>query len=209
MNKTPLTIDEALLDVRKAYRLLHDYQRMALDAVGYIGKQLGLTYSGGWPQFSDPAPRPGKGGLDFWAWDWLNMMFYEFHFTGDLKDGDVMHLSVLLISDSGYFCSEHEEVEATEVSDFLVPERSTTAIGFVLSRENWPDTGYLHSKSAMREFIETGGSLPAEVTAQGAIGKCCNFSRIASEEDTDVLLDELVLVANAKRIPIERVGKVG
>ena len=31
MNASTVKMHEALLDVRKAYRLLHDYQRMALE----------------------------------------------------------------------------------------------------------------------------------------------------------------------------------
>jgi hypothetical protein len=40
MNSTHEPIDEVFLNVRKAYRLLHDFQRMVRDAVSYIGAQL-------------------------------------------------------------------------------------------------------------------------------------------------------------------------
>ena len=204
MNSSIAKIDEALLDVRKAYRLLHDYQRMALDAIGYIGKQLDMTYFGGFAKFSDTTPREGKGGLDFWAWDWLNMMEYEFHFTQDIDGGTVLRLSILLISDTGYFCSENETLDQTNVSDFLAPEQSFTEVCFILSGNNWPDTSFMEDKKVMKSFIETRGTLPAEIAAEGIIGKCCNFSRLASEEDTNVLIDELIACANRAGIPLKR-----
>ena len=42
MNISQKEIEKALVDVRKAYRLLHDYQQAVLDAAKYIGSRLGL-----------------------------------------------------------------------------------------------------------------------------------------------------------------------
>lgn len=59
MNTNPAEIADALLDVRKSYRLLHDYQRAALDAASYIGNRLGLSYQGGYGTSpASPARRP-------------------------------------------------------------------------------------------------------------------------------------------------------
>jgi hypothetical protein len=41
MNPSTASIEQALLDVRKAYRLLHDYQRMVMDALNYVGSSWG------------------------------------------------------------------------------------------------------------------------------------------------------------------------
>ena len=206
MNSSPAEINQVLLDVRKAYRLLHDYQRMALDVVNYIGKQLGLTYVGGWPKFSDASPRKGKGGLDCWSWDWLNLVLYEFHFSQPLKGANVLRFSVLLISDTGYFCGEQETLEQTNVSDFLAVEQSRTMVGFIISGKEWRDPDFLGNKEEMKTFIETGGNLPVEYGTVGIIGKCCNFSRLVSEEETNVLIHELIAYATGAGIPLKLVS---
>lgn len=41
---TVTTIEDALLDVRKAYRLLADYQQRVLELLGFIREELGATY---------------------------------------------------------------------------------------------------------------------------------------------------------------------
>jgi hypothetical protein len=206
MTPTQENLEPALLDVRKAYRLLHDYQRMSLDAVNFIGKQLGLDYAGGHPKFSAATPRPGKGKLDYGAWDWLNMMCYEFHFHREFDD-EWAGFSVLLISDTGWHCAEDEKLERTNPAGFLPPEQSSTKVGFLMTANDWPDMKFMVDKAAMKTFIENDGQLPEEITATGMIGKCCDFSRLASEDATTTLINELVTEANRAGIKLERVAK--
>lgn len=207
MNSSKAKIEQALLDVRRAYRLLHDYQRMVLDAVNHIGKQFGLSYRGGYPLFSNATPREGKGALHNWAWDWLNMVFYEFYFRPQGEDENTsLRFSVLLISDTGYFCAEDESLAATNVGGFLLPEQSSTKVGFVLSGPKWDALSFLKNKNEMKTFIEKDGALPAEYAAKGIHAKCVDLARLASEEETNVLLDELVAFAQANDIPLKRIA---
>lgn len=206
MNSSTAEINQVLLDVRKAYRLLHDYQRMALDVTNYIGKQLGLPYVGGWPKFSDASPKRGKGGLDYWSWDWLNLVFYECHFSEVPMGEPGLRVSVLLISDTGYFCSEQEAVEHTNVSDFLPVEQSQTLVGFLISGKEWPHPAFLENKEQMKTFIETKGNLPGEYGAAGVIGKCYDLDRLVNQQETDVLLRELIAFANEADIPLRLVS---
>ncbi|MDC7218749.1 MAG: hypothetical protein PQJ59_02350 [Spirochaetales bacterium] len=67
-------LNKALLEVRKAYRIIYEYQKRVLDLVKYISKSLGYQYAGGWSKFSSPSPKNGKGSLDNWAWDWLRFL---------------------------------------------------------------------------------------------------------------------------------------
>jgi hypothetical protein len=203
MNFSTAEINEVLLDVRKAYRLLHDYQRMALDVTNYIGKQLGLPYVGGWPKFSDASPKKGKGGLDYWSWDWLNLVFYECHFSEVPLGAPGLRVSVLLISDTGYFCSEQESVEQTNVSDFLAVEKSQTMVGFIISGKEWPHPAFLENKEQMKTFIESKGNLPGEYAAAGVIGKCYDYDRLVDQQETDMLIQELVAYANGAGIPLK------
>jgi hypothetical protein len=196
-------IESALLDVRRAYRLLHEYQRMVLDAVDFIGKEFDLVYVGGWPKFSNAAPRDGAGQLSNWSWDWLNMMFYEFHFRKDLTGGGQLRLSVLLISDTGYFCAPDEGLEKTKVADYLPAAKSSTKLGFVMSMREW-DLDKVVDKPGMKRFIETGGELPGACAAKGMIGKCVDLANIASEEKTEALLEALASLGKSAGIPLIR-----
>lgn len=203
MNPTPEQIEATFLDVRNAYRLLHDYQRMVMDGVKFLGNQLGLRYEGGWPKFSGVSPRAGGGTLDHWAWDWLNFVAYDFHFSNLAQEGSELPFSVLLISDTGFFCSDRKYVEATDTRTFLPAENSNTKVGFVLSSGEWqPD--FMSDREAMKVFIEEGGRLMEPYNKPGILGKCYGLERLMSAESTNQLIDELILEANAACIPLKR-----
>ena len=73
-------IDKITLEARKAYRFLFEYQAHILDLMKFIQSSYGLKYIGGYSMFSNSTPQRGKGNLDNWSWDWLNMYFYQFAF---------------------------------------------------------------------------------------------------------------------------------
>lgn len=204
MNPHPAEISHALLDVRKAYRLLHDYQRAALDAVSYIGSQLGFTYAGGYANFSACTPRDGKGDLDSWAWDWLNLYFHDFHFYKNQPGTDALNLSIWLISDTGFFESKHPSPDETDITTFARAEESGTKIGFVLYRQWKEEYDFIGDSEAVRTFLETGGQLPPRLHEAGIRAMVRDFSCVAGPDSTDGLLAELVHFANANGFPLGR-----
>ena len=208
MSASTKEIDQALLDVRKAYRLLHDYQRAALDSAKYIGAQIGFTYSGGYSAFSDCTPRDGKGSLDNWSWDWLNLVFYDFHFTREIDENKVLNLSIWLFSDTGYFISDSAAAEQTDVATFAPVENSETKVGFLLYRD-WRDelNQFPSDKDAVCRFVENDGELPSKLKVAGILGKCCDFSRLSDEVSTDTVIAELVHMAQSNGFPLERMNK--
>jgi hypothetical protein len=208
MSVSTKEIDQALLDVRKAYRLLHDYQRAALDAAKYIGAQIGFTYFGGYSNFSNCAPRDGKGLLDNWSWDWLNLVFYDFHFTQKNGEKDILKFSIWLFSDTGYFVSDDTATAQTDVATFASAENSGTKVGFLLYREWTAEFDqFRYDKDAVRRFIENDGELPSKLKDAGIIGKCCDFSRLTDEVSTDTVIAELVHLAQSNGFPLERMNK--
>jgi len=206
MKPTKEIINATLLDVRKAFRLLHDYQRMALDAAGYISHQFGMQYGGGWPRLSGPPPRAGQGRFNNWSWDWLNMVFYEFHFYRELDD-DWAAISILLLSDTGYFCADDEGLDRNNLAGYLTPEQSGTKIGVLMTRNKYPDDmRFLGDKAAMKRFIENDGELPPDIAATGMTAKVYGFECLMTEEKTNALIDDLIRVAQANKIKLERVA---
>lgn len=132
---TPEEFEAVLLDVRKAYRLLYLYQDRMLNTVRFIGGQLGSVYQGGYPWFSSNTPREGKGNLESWAWDWLNMYFYEFHFGDRQVDGQNISFAVVLQSDTG-----SAEVPATsriDLKGFMPVETSQSRLRLIAGRNAW------------------------------------------------------------------------
>jgi len=225
MNSNSAKTTNALIDVRKAYRLLYDYQRAALDVATYISVQLGFTpYWGGVPRFSDCSPRSEKGSLDCWAWDWLNLIFYEFRFGKYIGDDEELRFSILLFSDTGYFISDTLNGEANEqkkeVSSFAEVERSGTKIGFLLYKSSKADRkkiddakaqfllcNSIQSKDACRRFLENEGEVPTELQEVGFLGKCYDFSCFCDAASSDAIINELVSAAQLRGFPLERVNK--
>lgn len=139
-------INEILLEVRKSYRLLFEYQKRILDLVDYIGKSYNLKYDGGYSKFSNTSPRNGGGSLDSWAWDWLNMYYYEFHFKNkDIlndKNKDTIYFSLFILNDDGYFQAKNEQnIERTSVSKFVDVEKSRSKLIFVVGKNYWDSWG--------------------------------------------------------------------
>lgn len=140
---TPLQIESALTDVRKAYRLLALYQRRILDTVMCFQKLLNnRLFSGGWSLFSNVTPRNGRGSLDCWSWDWLNMYCYEFHFPE--KSDDITKLSIVHIADTGWFDTNFQDhnTKANSIDKYVNPEKSKSLFLFIaqLKGSSWKGT---------------------------------------------------------------------
>ena len=127
--------ENILLDVRKSYRLLYVYQRRVMDLMKFIGDSLALNYEGGWSWFSQTAPNNGKGNLDKWAWDWLTMYLYEFHFSELKSSGKKIRLSVILQSDTGFFDPGIDS--KTNIDAFAPVEESETRLIFMIGMNAW------------------------------------------------------------------------
>jgi hypothetical protein len=131
--------NNTLQEVRKAYRLLFDYQTRVLDLIGFIGSSFNYDYNGGYSKFSNGSPNNGKGKLSLWAWDWLSMYFYEFNF---ITKKDNMAFAVFLVNDTGYFQKNKEsKIAKTTVSAFDAVENSKTKLIFVVGKNTWDGWG--------------------------------------------------------------------
>jgi len=191
MNPSVAEVTNALQDVRKAYRLLHDYQRAALDASSYIGAHLGFRYAGGYSKFSECAPRDGRGALDNWAWDWLNLYFYDFHFVREQDGEEPVNLSIWLFSDTGYFVSKHPSPDETDIDTFARAEDSGSKVGFIAYRQWTEDYDFIEDSEAVRTFLENNGQLPKLLHDAGIRAMVRDFSCLTCQDSTDILVSEL------------------
>ena len=155
-------LQQVLPEVRAAYRLLYFYQNRVLGTVQYIADTLGRRFAGGWSKFSDVCPRDGKGSLENWAWDWLNMYHYEFHLGDQAVEDQWIRLSVFLQSDTGFY--DRPGADELAPATFAPVEESATRLKFLVGRNLW------HG-SVAEEFAKTNA-------------KACNdYVRIEGEQD--------------------------
>jgi hypothetical protein len=135
LNNQHNDFDNVFLDVRRAYRLLYLYQRRVMDLMKFIGNQLSLRYAGGWSHYSSAAPKNGKGTLDNWAWDWLNMYQYEFNFASKVIDGKEIRFSVILVSDTAFFDAELDD--ECDLKAYPPAENTDTRIVLLAGKDAW------------------------------------------------------------------------
>ena len=199
------TNKDVFLNVRKAYRLLHDYQCMVRDAVCYIGAQLDIPYNGEWPRFCR------GGGIDrdsaklggMSSWEFLPMIFCEYHFVKTLGDKEWLSLSFFIISDTGYIEGDENVNDKENTRAYAKAEKSATKFAYILRKSRWNEFPFMEDKMQMRNFIKTGGSLPEDLINAGFIGKCYDMPCLTSEEEATKIIKELIDIAEARSWPLD------
>jgi hypothetical protein len=152
----PNNINDILLNVRKAYRLLFEYQKRILDLVSFIGGSFGFSYRGGYPKFSNPSPQKGKGNLNNWSWDWLNMYCYQFAFGSKKTNDTTIAFAVVLINDTGYYQSNNtKQIHQTNVSAFDRVENSQSKLVLVAGKntqqvQEWFTNDFIFKESGTK-----------------------------------------------------------
>lgn len=128
-----MKMEEALCNVRKAYRLVYEYQSRIMDLMVCIQHHMGFPYVQGKKLFSDPISPHRNTYFDLftgmWAWDFMYGYMTEYYF-GEInaEDGGTYALSVIHYSDTGFFDSKSEEKSKTE--SFISEERSSSKLLF-------------------------------------------------------------------------------
>ena len=197
------TTDDVFLNVRKAYRLLHDYQRMVLDGVRFIDAQLDIRYNGGWTRFSDEDVRSGYTKLDQSSWDWLPMMWYEFHFVKAIEN-EWLNLSLFVFSDTGWIDGDERVFDIDDWSAYVPANHSSSKFIFILRKTNtWRENlPFMDNKVQMRNFIKEGGFLPDDLIQKGFVGKSYPMSCLTNETEANKIIGDIIACANEKSWPL-------
>ena len=69
-------VEGLMLDVRKSYRFLYEYQRRVMDLISFIAGYWGFVYDKGEPLFCKPPSHKKINPSINWAWDFL--LFYNY-----------------------------------------------------------------------------------------------------------------------------------
>lgn len=135
-----INVDEfnsALNDVRKAHRIIFEYQSRMLDLITFISSKLGFGVAIGEKLFSDPIKfKKGNAELkifeDMWAWDFIYSYCFRYYFNYlELETGDFVALSIIQYSDTGFYenISENSQLD---LKTFANTEDSTSKLLFIL-----------------------------------------------------------------------------
>ena len=221
METTTENLSKALLDVRRAHRILYAYQRRMLDLAHFIQRKLDMPVKDlcGIKHFSRPI-RQYKGYLtiwhDMWAWDYLYSYLFEYYLgEKETDNGGAYALSLIQYSDTGYFDQEEEETRL-ELEKFKPEEESGSKLLFFLEYKpkdrngEWGDGTSLEgivldktvgSKEHTKEFRDTSTgvkqilcSFPLErfINMEATLEVLREFCDYCKEKDIHVF-DDLIL----------------
>lgn len=144
--QTPEDLNKTLLNVRKAHRLIKEYQERILNFIFYTKEKFNMPSVKGIRRFCNPFSnyQSGYGRLkvwkDMWSWDFLYSYEFEYYFGVDSTrmEGKEFALSIFQISDSGFYKSKSDN--GNDISTFLSPEESESLFMFVFEvseNEEW------------------------------------------------------------------------
>ena len=219
METTTENLSNALLDVRRAHRILYAYQRRMLDLVHFIQSKLDMPKFRGFKHFSNPIYGRSKGHSrlniwhNMWAWDYLYSYLFEYY-LGKKETGDKRHdykLSLIQYSDTGYFDKEEEATRAEtkktfkpeedprlELEKFKPEEESGSKLLFFLeynpkgSEWAWKDGPYLRRIILDKKVGSKGHTKEVRSTTSGGKQILCSFplERFINMEATLEVLSE-------------------
>lgn len=185
-------INEALTDVRKAYRLIALYQKRLLDIVKYVSNKYNTGFQGGYSKFSKQASHGNRVSIDDkWSWDWLSMYLYEFNLGSITIEANDYHFKIVHQADTGYYdANADKKVGKIDVDQYGDASSSKTRLYFVLSKNDngCPMqhilNGNLTTKNNTKIINENWMAVPFDM------------DRFSNQESTDVVLKEFNTICN-------------
>nr|WP_311471386.1 hypothetical protein [uncultured Porphyromonas sp.] len=187
MATTTENLSKALLDVRRAHRILYAYQRRMSDLAYFIKCKLDMPDFYGFKHFSNPihGRRKGHSRLkiwhDMWAWDYLYSYLFEYY-LGEKEADDKQHnykLSLIQYSDTGYFDKDGQR--RCRISEFGSEDESGSKLLFFLeykpkdSKWVWKDGSYMERIVLDKEFGRKEHTKTFRSTATGVKQILCSF----------------------------------
>lgn len=133
------SLKDALVEVRKAHRLVESFQERMLSLVSFVAKRLDFHGMEGVKHFSNPIYQY-RGGEHLkvqprnWAWDFVYPYLFEYYVGDhDSADGSLLYLSIIQYADTGFF--ENDNEDRTSVESFATPEESGSKLLFFMERK--------------------------------------------------------------------------
>lgn len=200
-------VNSLFADIRTAHRLIYEYQKRVLDLVFYIKGKLKFPGKvGGYKRFSNTigttrAYRKSyeKANLDIsntmWAWDFLYSYMMEFN-LGEIEESKrAFSMSIIEISDTGYYSSHQQNRDRQDIQTFANVEDSSTMLIFVFETIKKNKKTYQlwdTSDEKIREWIlSTKTCLKNKCNDDDVFGAMkVPMHRLTNKEDADIVISE-------------------
>ena len=209
-NSKVKNLKEALVEVRKAHRLVYSFQERMLSLISYIGNRLDLCQPVGVKHFSNSiAEYRGHSGLKIpngmWAWDYVYSYVFEYYFDEtEMNDGSKFRLSIVQYADTGYFDADVKD--RRDIVHYSKPVDSASKLLFIL--EDIPK-GKTTEYDDLQEIIhnkEYASAPHTESEIQGKKSRLLLYSipleRFADVRSTNEALDEYLAFLKGKDIEL-------
>ncbi len=146
------TLSLALLDVRRAYRLIHAYQRRVCDILAALDTTAAhnqLAFHGWYATEFDEPVRKGKRffGTGQWTWPMLPMYDVTCSWRSDSTQRKRPRLDVRVRADNGFATSGEEPVPA----DFEPAQACASILSIRMMRSKGPGVNWDHVDSRLDE----------------------------------------------------------
>lgn len=195
-------IVKALSEVRKAYRLLFDYQSRILDLMSFIERKIQFNFQSGWPLYSEASPKPGKIYLDQWSWDWLNMYYYQFYFGEKKTNENTIYFGIVHMADSGFFENKNNHDEKINLKKYKKVEESKSKLIFVIGYNMWGNWGNISGNNwNHNDFTNSSQGHSKNDNGGQMIFKSYDLERFISEDSSINTLNDFVMYCEEYNIP--------
>lgn len=121
-------IKQMMADVRRAHRLIYQYQDRMIQLMNRIALEYGLSNPSGRKRFSNAIGTMRRGNdypeanlrvHDKWAWDMVYPYEFEYYFGKSIRSGLACCLSVFQLSNNGYYLADGHYRESKSANDHM------------------------------------------------------------------------------------------
>lgn len=199
-------LNNFLKDSRKSFRNLYIYIDRVKDIMKYIDSiLLGHNYTSGHTQFSNIATDKTRALLSKWAWDWLPMYNYEFHFGVSVETN--VSFSIIVVADTGFY--DTAQKEKLNIDHFGKIEQSITKVIFCVGKNNWfKNTGTPEDQAFEKIYSNNCDEYNGIVnTSKYIYAHSYNLNTFLTKENIKTNLEDFISKCSSKEIETIKLKK--
>lgn len=191
-------LKDAFCEVRKAHRLIYEYQRRMKYLSIYIRNKLGFNAFEGYKRFSNALSNRDGNNADKSSWDWMYTYVFEYWLGYQKVDKDKrLGLSVIQVSDTGCYVGGKRN---SRIDKFPSVEESDSRLMFYLVvRPNTAKNMDWRAEEIIEQYIlkdEPQCFRPESRPELVKVTYSVPLSKFVDEEATMQILQEFVQYCN-------------
>ena len=196
-------LDNAFTDVRNAFRLLARYQSRVLDIVNYIREHTPYTDMWGLRRYCNVistrknCPGDNYANLnvhcDMWSWDFMYNYLFEYYFGQVKIQRKTIDMSIIQVSDDGFYKSLANNPSPTDISTFLPSDESNSYLVFTAGWNEWLRDDVEDDNEAFpNKFLAQSKDVSIYKNDKGhwSITKRYPMQRFASQKEADQVISD-------------------